>query len=172
MGEETLEQRDYKGIPNVSARPRINLPGRSDRVVKHSHHVSFALNTKFSHAFTHRHCLSPHKHIRTARVYTLSRSRIHARIHTFLTPRLRLNTIVNYKYVQLTSSYCEGDDGAVYEVISRIPREFLITPPPLPTSTLCSQQYNYTYTRVVRYYRYSQMKRNGFISAKTINVSR
>ena len=35
-----------RGIPNVSARPRINLPGRSDRVVKHSHHVSFALITK------------------------------------------------------------------------------------------------------------------------------
>lgn len=41
-----------RGILNVSARPRINLPGRSDRVVKHSHHVSFALITK---SLTHTH---------------------------------------------------------------------------------------------------------------------
>ena len=80
-----------------------DLPGRSDRVVKHSHHVSFALITKvLSHAFSH------------TRSHSLDHSRpraySHEHIHThtlalslFLSHRLKLNTIVDYKYVQLTS---------------------------------------------------------------------
>lgn len=110
----TLERSsNYGGILNVSARPRINLPGRSDRVVKHSHHVSFALITKSLTQLL----------IRTLTGLSLSPSCTYSS-HPLIacTPliRLRLNTIVDYNYVQLTISYCESSDEVAYEVISRI----------------------------------------------------
>lgn len=58
-GETLKRSSGCRGILNVSARPRINLPGRSDRVVKHSHHVSFALITKsFTQFLMHSFILS------------------------------------------------------------------------------------------------------------------
>lgn len=126
-GGGAFERSSGWGLPNISARPRIawkigprgkTQPSRKLRtdykILSHIHPFFFirSLSLPFSHP-------------------------LHSLSHW-----LKLNTIVNYKYVQLTSSYCEGSSrGRVRSCLKNHSR-----PTSFWSSIFSSLFYVYSYT--------------------------